>query len=79
MTTKTTKPKTAGEFLANARKAIVAGIVGAAGAAGTSIPLVLQDGTWDPQDTWIVLGAIVGGFFVGAVSVYGTTNTPPSS
>lgn len=68
MTNNTTPTKAS--FLARSRKAIAGGITGAVSAGGAALATAAADGAIDAADGWVVAGAIVGGFLVGAVGVW---------
>lgn len=66
----TTTTPTKASFLARSRKAIAGGITGAVAAGGSALTAAAADGGIDQADAWVIAGAVVGGFLVGAVGVW---------
>lgn len=63
--------ETKASFLARSKKAIAGGIAAAVTAGGSALTLGLSDGDLNSADAWTIAGAVVGGFFIGFVGVWG--------
>lgn len=65
-----TDTPTRASFLARSKKAIAGGIAAAVTAGGGALTAAATDGGISSTDGWLILGAVVGGFLVGATGVW---------
>lgn len=58
-------------FLAQSKKAVAGGVTAAVAAGASALGLAAADGNITVAELWTVAGAVVGGFLVGALGVWG--------